>query len=75
MQPKIKPHAPDSPLDQDASCPENSDDGHLGGYRVNLTKDQLDKAPKYSSGTDWRWNRENDQRVYDYYKTPPYWGM
>jgi hypothetical protein len=28
MQPKIKPHAPDSPLDQDASCLENSDDGH-----------------------------------------------
>jgi len=49
-------------------------DTNLGGYRVNLTKDQLEKAPKYSSGTDWSWNRENDQRVYDYYKTPPYWG-
>ena len=24
----------------------------LGGYRANLTKDQLDKAPKYSKSTD-----------------------
>jgi hypothetical protein len=29
MQPKIKPYAPDSPLDQDASRLENSDDGHF----------------------------------------------
>ena len=28
MQPKIKPDAPDSPLDQDASCLKISDDGH-----------------------------------------------
>jgi sporulation protein YlmC with PRC-barrel domain len=49
-------------------------DMNLGGYRVNLTKDQLDKAPKYDTSTDWNWNRENDRRVYEYYKTPPYWG-
>ncbi len=48
-------------------------DTNLGGYRTNLTKDQLDKAPKYSSTTDWKWDRENDRRVYDYYKTSPYW--
>jgi hypothetical protein len=48
-------------------------DTNLGGYRVNLTEDQLKKAPKYSSSTDWNWNRENDRRVYDYYKTDPYW--
>jgi sporulation protein YlmC with PRC-barrel domain len=48
-------------------------DTNLG--RVNLTKDQLDKAPKYSKSTDWNWNRDNDRRVYDYYKVPPYWGV
>jgi hypothetical protein len=48
-------------------------DTNLGGYRVNLTEDQLKKAPKYSSSTDWNWNRENDRRVYDYYRTDPYW--
>ena len=35
----------------------------------------LDKAPKYSKGTDWNWNRDNDRCVYDYYKAPPYWGV
>ena len=48
-------------------------DLNLGGYRVALTKDQLDKAPKYSKSTDWNWNRDNDRRVYDYYKISPYW--
>ena len=50
-------------------------DLNLGGYRVALTKDQLDKAPKYSKSTDWNWNRDNDRRVYDYYKATPYWGV
>jgi hypothetical protein len=48
-------------------------DTNLGGYRVNLTEDQLKKAPKYSRSTGWNWNRENDRRVYDYYRTDPYW--
>ena len=47
----------------------------LGGYRVALTKDQLAKAPKYNKSTDWNWNRDNDRRVYDYYKAQPYWPM
>jgi hypothetical protein len=48
-------------------------DTMLGGYKVNLTKDQLERAPKYSSDADWKWTRENDRRVYDYYKVTPYW--
>jgi hypothetical protein len=48
-------------------------DSNLEGYRVNLTEDQLKKAPKYSRSTDWNWNRDNDRRVYDYYRTDPYW--
>jgi hypothetical protein len=50
-------------------------DTNLGGYRVGVTKDQLDKAPKYSESTGWNWNRDNDRRVYDYYKAEPYWGI
>ena len=50
-------------------------DTKLGGYRANLPKAQLEKAPKYSSSTDWNWNRENDRRVHDYYKAEPYWGI
>ena len=48
-------------------------DSNLEGYRVNLTEDQLKKAPKYSRSTHWNWNRDNDRRVYDYYRTDPYW--
>jgi len=48
-------------------------DTNLGGYRVNLTKEQLEKAPKYSKSTGWSWNRENDRRVYEYYQAAPYW--
>jgi hypothetical protein len=49
-------------------------DTRLGGYRVNLTKDQLEKAPKYGKKSDWTWSRANDVRVYDYDGAAPYWG-
>jgi len=48
--------------------------GELVPYLVNLTKDQLDKAPRYHQNDDWDWSRDNDQLVHDYYKARPYWG-
>jgi hypothetical protein len=45
----------------------------LGGYRVNFTRDQLDTAPKYTESQGWNWSRENDRRVYEYYRAHPYW--
>jgi hypothetical protein len=48
-------------------------DTNLGGYRINITSDRLHNAPKYRSDNDWRWNRESDQRVYNYYGARPYW--
>jgi hypothetical protein len=49
-------------------------DTELGGYRVNLTADQLKGAPKYSKQQSWDWsNRKNDQLVYDYYGAAPFW--
>lgn len=50
-------------------------DTNLGGYRVNLTKDQIEKAPRYSETQGWDWSRENDRRVYDYYRANPYWDL
>jgi len=49
-------------------------DTSLEGYRTRLTIEQLERAPKYSQSTGWTWNRENDRRIYDYYRTRPYWG-
>jgi hypothetical protein len=48
-------------------------DTNLGGYRTGITQDVLDRAPKYRNENDWTWNRENDTRIYDYYKAQPYW--
>ena len=48
-------------------------DTKLGGYVLGLTRDELEQAPKYSESQGWNWSRENDQRVYGYYRTEPYW--
>ena len=48
-------------------------DTKLGGYLVNLTKDQLDNAPKFNESRGWNWNRESDRQVHDYYRARPYW--
>jgi hypothetical protein len=45
-------------------------DTSLGGYRTNLTEEQLRGAPKYS-GNDWDWeDRERGRKVYEYYGMP-----
>jgi hypothetical protein len=44
-------------------------DTSLGGYRVDITEDQLKGAPKFNRSTDWNWSdRSRDRTVYDYYK-------
>lgn len=48
-------------------------DEELGGYRTELTREQVEKAPKYRSDDEYDWNRENGRLVYDYYGVPPYW--
>ena len=48
-------------------------DTNLGGYRTGITKDTLERAPKYRSENEWNWNRDNDARVYEHYKAQPYW--
>jgi hypothetical protein len=42
-------------------------DTSLGGYRTNITEEQLQGAPKVS-GTSWDWeDRTRGRQVYDYY--------
>ena len=46
-------------------------DTRVDGYRAAVTEDRLKGAPEFSQSQSWDWsNRENDRRVYDYYKTP-----
>ncbi len=50
-------------------------DTSLGGYRVDVTEDQLKGAPKFHRSTDWDWSdRSRDRTVHDYYKTPLWYG-
>ncbi len=40
----------------------------LGGYQVNVTKSQLDNAPKYDNENEWDWaDPARGRKVYDYY--------
>ncbi|MDB5535697.1 MAG: PRC-barrel domain containing protein [Devosia sp.] len=48
-------------------------DEELGGYRVDVSKQQLEGAPKYEREDDDYWTEENGRRVYDYYGVAPYW--
>lgn len=48
-------------------------DEGLGGFRVSITKEQVEKAPKYGADEEYDWSRENGQRIHDYYGVPPYW--
>ena len=46
-------------------------DTQLEGYRTALTEQQLKGAPKYNKAQNWNWtDRDNDRRIYDYYKVP-----
>jgi len=46
-----------------------------GGYIVNLDKRQLEGAPVFSETDEPVWgDRAYDEKVYGYYKAPPYWG-
>lgn len=48
-------------------------DEGLDGYRVDLTKAQLEGAPRYDRTDVDDWYRDNGSRVYDYYGVPPFW--
>lgn len=45
----------------------------LGGFEVNITKEQLEAAPRYPAEQDFDWSAESGRRIYDYYGIPPYW--
>jgi len=45
-------------------------DTDLGGYVVNLTKDQLEAAPKYGENDSWDWNDPSTSRRIDQYYNP-----
>jgi hypothetical protein len=51
-------------------------DTSLGGYRTDITEEQLRGAPSLSGDRDYDWNdRQRETELHDYWRTPPYWGI
>jgi PRC-barrel domain len=47
-------------------------DTNLGGYRTDITEQQLRGAPGFSRDRNWDWSDRTRER-HDYYRTPYYW--
>ena len=46
----------------------------LGGYEVNVTEDQLRRAPKFRKEEPWAYgSRDRESELYSYYNVTPYW--
>ena len=49
-------------------------DTQLGGFRTDITPEELSGAPVVSGDErDW-WDRRREQDLHDHWKVPPYWG-
>jgi hypothetical protein len=50
-------------------------DPQLGGYRTDITQEQLTGAPvSYEDEVIWR-DRKREQDIHDHWKVPPYYGF
>lgn len=51
-------------------------DTGLGGYRTDLTEDQLKNAPDFYRKDDYGWQeRDKERDLHSYYGVSPYWGL
>lgn len=51
-------------------------DPAMNAYQVNISDDELAKAPSYATDKEFDWgDRSQERQVHDYYKTRPYWGI
>jgi hypothetical protein len=47
----------------------------LGGFRADITEEQLRKAPSFSTERDDDWSdRTRERELHDYWRAPYYWG-
>jgi len=47
-------------------------DPSLGGYRTDITEDQLRAAPTFTQDDDWS-DRSRERDLHEHYRVPPYW--
>ena len=49
-------------------------DTSLGGYRTDITEEQLRGSPDFYRSKDYGWNdRARERELYDYWGSPYYW--
>ena len=49
-------------------------DTTVGGYRTDITKEQLEGAPTFYRDSDYNWSdKERERGLFDYWRVPPYW--
>jgi hypothetical protein len=47
----------------------------LGAYHLDLTDDELSRAPSVAAGQEFDWgDRSREVEIHNYYRVPPYWG-
>ena len=50
-------------------------DTNLGGYRTDLTVDELQRSPASSRDSEYDWSdRTRERELHDHYRVPYYWG-
>jgi PRC-barrel domain len=50
-------------------------DRTLGAYRLEISDDELIRAPTVAVGQDFDWgDRSREVEIHNYYRVPPYWG-
>jgi hypothetical protein len=50
-------------------------DRSLGAYQVDLTDEELSRAPAFEASKDFDWgDRSQEIEIHTYYRVPPYWG-
>lgn len=51
-------------------------DPSMNAYQVNISDDEIAKAPSYAADKEFDWgDRSQERQLHDYYKTRPYWGI
>jgi len=50
-------------------------DRTLGAYRLDISDEELTRAPAVAAGQDFDWgDRSREVEIHNYYRVPPYWG-
>ena len=51
-------------------------DPAVGAYSIDITDDELAKAPSYAADKEFDWgDRTRERQLHDYYQARPYWGI